>query len=120
MNKYVAFARAHWERQRPMELAAMDNPDAFFSMVGMQIEEAIQRLTQQLAGPARPGEPTLPKLRRLRLARLDAESIVLRQYLDVAMSESDELLASQVRIADWPSEVDGEISPTGSTQSLTT
>lgn len=118
MNRYGEMARKHWTAWRPEELAAMTDPASFFSTLGMQIAAAIDTSADQIAGPDLLGETTLQKLGRLRMARFDAESDVLRNYLTVPTTEEEELSdllprqepwVSAEEIAAWQAEAEAEL-----------
>jgi hypothetical protein len=92
MSGYEAMLREHWALHRSGELAGMADPDSFFSDMSSQIQDQVEELAEQIAGPSRPGEDYLDRLGRLREARISAESDVLRQ---VMATEED-------RPAPWP------------------
>lgn len=78
---YARRAQQHWERRRPEQLRQIPDPDRFFTELGAQVEELVDQLTTDLAGPDLPGESYLAKLGRLRMARFTAEAQVLREML---------------------------------------
>ena len=61
MNQYGEMARRHWARWLPGRLAAIENPEQFFTGLGNQAEEKITALAWELAGDDPPGEPYLAK-----------------------------------------------------------
>ena len=77
MNQYAAMAERHWRRWLPSRVAAMNDPDSFFSELGQEVAERIEELTDELAGDDPPGETYLDKVGRLNMARLRAEEMVL-------------------------------------------
>jgi hypothetical protein len=74
-------ARRHWARWLPNRLAAIENPEEFFTGLGNQAEEKITALAWELAGDDPPGEPYLAKAGRLGEARHRAEQIVLNEMI---------------------------------------
>jgi hypothetical protein len=79
MNRYGAMAERHWRRWLPSRVAAMTDPEGFFSRLGREVEAQIEELAAELAGDDPPGEGYLEKLGRLNMARLRAEEVVLRE-----------------------------------------
>lgn len=118
MNRYGVMAQKHWATWRPAELRAMEDPESFFSTLGLQIATEIDVVSDQIAGQDLPGETTLQTLGRLRMARFDAESDVLRSFLDVPVTEDDEEadrlppvepLVSAEEIEAWQAEAEAEM-----------
>ena len=81
MNQYGEMARRHWARWLPNRLAAIENPEKFFTSLGNRAEEKITALAWELAGDDPPGEPYLAKAGRLGEARHRAEQIVLNEMI---------------------------------------
>ncbi len=81
MNQYAAMAERHWRRWLPSRVAAMDDPDSFFSDLGEEVAERIEELTDELAGDDPPNETYLDKVGRLNMARLRAEELVLAEMV---------------------------------------
>lgn len=81
MSEYRALARRWWEQNRPAELAAMTDPQAFFSTLADQIEARVQEVSTALAGPDLPGEPYLEKVGRLNAARVQAREAALDELV---------------------------------------
>src|SRR4051794_38917151 len=81
MNPYGAQARSHWQTHLPERFAQIEDPETFFNDLGEQIEQQINELVPTLAGPDQPQERYLDKAGRLNMARLNAESQVLREML---------------------------------------
>jgi hypothetical protein len=79
VNRYGEIARDHWARWLPIQYAAIEDPDSFFSDLGSQAEARIDSLAQALAGDDQPGEGYLGKVGRLGEARHRAEQIVLNE-----------------------------------------
>ena len=81
MNRYGAQTMRYWQENLPRQYATISDPEAFFEEMGEQIAEEVDELTWQVAGPGQPGEGYLGKVGRLQMARLEAETEVLRQTL---------------------------------------
>jgi len=81
VNQYGEMARRHWARWLPGRLAAIGNPEEFFTALGNQAEEKITALAWELAGDDPPGEAYLAKAGRLGEARHRAEQIVLDEII---------------------------------------
>jgi hypothetical protein len=79
MNHYGALALKHWQRERPAELAAIEDPDRFFTELGERVAAEIDRRSQALEGPM--SEDFLANLGMLNEARATAESDVLRELV---------------------------------------
>ncbi|MGH3407475.1 MAG: hypothetical protein ACRDRJ_33995 [Streptosporangiaceae bacterium] len=79
MNQYGQMARDHWARWLPARYATIQDPDSFFSDLGIQAEQRIDHLAAELAGDDQPGEGYLAKAGRLGEARHRAEQMVLRE-----------------------------------------
>lgn len=116
MNKYGEQAQRHWEQWRPVELTGISDPASFFSTLGEEIAESIQQLTDRIAGPDQPGETTLQKLGRLRSARFDAESAILREALTPEAEDLEEPdprplypPPSDEQLAAWQAEAEAEM-----------
>jgi hypothetical protein len=81
MNRYGAMARRHWERWLPGQHVAIEDPDAFFALLGEEAARQVDDLAERLAGDGRPGEGYLERAGRLASARARAEEIVLPQQV---------------------------------------
>ncbi|WP_336624998.1 MULTISPECIES: hypothetical protein [unclassified Microbacterium] len=79
MNHYGQRIRAHWETYRPEELAALEDPERFFTEAGEELSTTIATLSAQMAGPDLPGEQYLEKVARLRNAQATATEIAWAQ-----------------------------------------
>ncbi len=81
MNSYGNQALQHWTRWRPKELAAIPDPQEFFARLGLEVEQEIDdRAEAILESQSTPeAEDYLTRVGRLRMARFDAESEVLRE-----------------------------------------
>jgi len=81
MNSYGRRAMEHWRRWLPARYRSIQDPEAFFSMLGQQAESQILDLAEQLEGPDLPGEGYLEKVGRLNMAKKQAEEWVLREVI---------------------------------------
>ena len=81
MNVYGRRAMEHWRRWLPARYATIQDPEAFFSTLGLQAESQVLDLAEQLEGPDLPGEGYLEKVGRLNMARMQAEELVLREVI---------------------------------------
>jgi hypothetical protein len=79
INSYGERARKHWQQWLPKRYRQIEDPDSYFSMLGEEISQRINEVSQSIAGSDQPGEGFLAKLGRLNMARFDAESQVLRE-----------------------------------------
>lgn len=79
MNHYGQRVRDHWEQHRPEALAALEDPERFFTEAGEELATTIATLSAQLAGPDLPGEMYLEKVARLRNAKATATEIAWAQ-----------------------------------------
>jgi len=92
VNVYGRRAMEHWRRWLPARYATIQDPEAFFSTLGLQAESQVLDLAEQLEGPDLPGEGYLEKVGRLNMARMQAEELVLREVilLEPEKAETDD------------------------------
>jgi hypothetical protein len=81
MNHYSVTAQRHWARWLPGRYAQITDPDSFFSTLGQEAAQRIEDLATELAGSDPSGEDYLTKAGRLKMARLQAEEIVLPELI---------------------------------------
>jgi hypothetical protein len=81
MNQYAILARNRWRTHLPARYRALTDPETFFTRLGDQAMEEIDNLAAALEGDDRTGETFLAKASRLRAARAQAESTVLRELI---------------------------------------
>jgi hypothetical protein len=81
MNRYGAMAQSHWARWLPQRYATINDPDSYFSTLGLETARQIDELAADLAGDDQPGEGYLAKAARLTAARSQAEEIILPQQV---------------------------------------
>lgn len=86
MGRYAEQLRAHYARNRSIELAAMTTPTDFFESLSEQIETEVDTLADQIAGPSTAGEGYMQRLGRLAEARTTAETEVLAAYLSPGLT----------------------------------
>jgi hypothetical protein len=118
MNRYGRLAMEHWTRFVPRRVAALTDPEAFFTMLGAQVQAQVNELAPALStepasrlatrGAAR--DDYLQRLGGLRMARLQAEEVVMRDLvwikdpelsMDEARVEWDETRISDDALARW-------------------
>lgn len=87
MNRYGKRLREHYASHRATELAALEDPEAFFEALGTRIETEIDALADQIAGPSSPSEGYLERMGRLTEARSTAESEVLAAYMKPGLTK---------------------------------
>jgi hypothetical protein len=81
MNQYGAQAHRHWQTHLPNRYRQIADPETYFTELGEQIAEQVHDKARAIAGPDPQQETYLDKVGRLNMARLTAESDVLRQML---------------------------------------
>lgn len=89
MNKYGRMALEHWQEVAPTRLAGIEDPEGFFSRLGLEVESRVQELQTQFAGPDPVGEEYLAKVGRLNMARLQAEEMALAEMVWISAPETD-------------------------------
>jgi len=77
MNQHGRLVEQHWREHRPESMAHLEDPEAFFTAAGQEIQTRIGQLTPQLAGPDLPGEDSLAKAARHSNARARATEMAL-------------------------------------------
>ena len=81
MNRYGQQAMRHWQDTKPGQMRDLTDPEAFFSRMGEDLEQAIEDLERKLAGTPPPQETYLQRVRRFTMARFEAEGQILRDML---------------------------------------
>lgn len=103
-------AREHWTRWAPSRLAALPDPETYFTDLGLQVETQVSDLAAMLAGTDPMGETFLQKVARLTAARRQAEEVVMAQLvwsadpelpLDEAREEFEQTTASWENLISW-------------------
>lgn len=94
MNKYGTQAMQMWQQLAPTALAALEDPNRHFSMLGEEAQGQVVNLTIQLQGPDVPGETYFQKVGRIENAKLRAEEVVREELLvppaEIRDSEDEE------------------------------
>lgn len=110
MNKYATAARAHWERTAPSRLKALENPEEFFTNLGLQVEAQVSDLAAMLAGTRSSEQNYLQEVARLVTARRIAEEVVMAQLvwigdpeltLEQAREEWEQTRPSDENLVTW-------------------
>jgi hypothetical protein len=91
MNRYATQAMRHWQQTDPARYQQIPDPETFFTELGERVESEIQALATAIAGPDRPGETYMEKVGRLNMARLDAESDILREMVLIPDPDDPEI-----------------------------
>jgi hypothetical protein len=81
MNQYGAQAMRYWQENLPRQYSQITHPETFFDEMGEQMAQEIHELTRHLAGLDQLGEGFMGKVGRLQMARVEAETEVMRQML---------------------------------------
>jgi hypothetical protein len=81
VNRYGLIAQRYWTTYLPSRVAALPDPERFFTDVGEEIVEMVLSLEDDLAGPDIPGEEYLAKVGRLRNGRKRAEEVALAELV---------------------------------------
>ncbi|MFI6277936.1 hypothetical protein [Streptomyces sp. NPDC050988] len=97
MNQYGRRAQRHWQEFRPGSIAEIDDPEAFFTELGTDVQYEVRArwTAERLSSPAVAGESYLERAGRLQQMRHEAESEVLRELVllpaegDVDLAESE-------------------------------
>lgn len=121
MNEYGKKALEHWRRYAPQRVERMDDPETFFSDLGLEISGQISDLARQLeansdlslamaASSRETGSRYLPEVARRMTARRIAEEVVMDELvwihdpslpLDEARQEWEETRASDENLISW-------------------
>jgi hypothetical protein len=91
MNRYGATAKKHWECWLPARYSQLEDPTEYFTRLGEEISVQVDELSDAIAGSDPPGEGYLAKVGRLNMARMNAESQVLREMALLDPEEEEEL-----------------------------
>ena len=81
MNRYGQQAMQHWQDTMPDQVRELTDPEVFFAQLGEDLEQAIEDLERKLAGTPPPQETYMQRVQRLTMARVEAESQILRGML---------------------------------------
>ena len=81
MNRYGQTARAHWERHAPSKIAALEDPESFFTDLGEQIEAQVQIIALELERSTPEAAGYLDRVAQLTGFRRQAEEQVLAELV---------------------------------------
>jgi len=83
MNRYGRQAQEHYEEFLADELAKIpeDQRDSFFSTLGEQFAQEVERVEVALRGPDPADEPQMERIGRFNMARMQAEELVRAELL---------------------------------------
>jgi hypothetical protein len=81
MNHYGQMALEHWQRHRPEELAAIEDPQRFFSELGEQVAETVRTRTDQLLASQPQASGFVARMQQEQTARMTAEDETLREMV---------------------------------------
>ncbi|MFL6119456.1 hypothetical protein [Actinophytocola sp.] len=81
MNHYGQMALEHWQRHRPQELAAIEDPQRFFSELGEQVAETVLTRTDQLLASYPQVSGFVARVQQEQTARQTAEDETLREMV---------------------------------------
>jgi len=101
MNRYGRQAMRHWTQFDPERVAAIADPEAFFTALGEEVMQEIEIRSRALEGQDRPGETYLEKVGRLNMARFTAEGEVLREMVLIPSPDQDDQEPWDEPTAEW-------------------
>ncbi|MFD5079582.1 hypothetical protein [Streptomyces sp. NPDC058371] len=109
MNQYRRLAQQHWREFRPGRITEIDDPEAFFTELGTDVQtEVRQRWTaERVAASAVAGESYLERASRLQQMRRDAEAEVLRELVllpaddDIDLADDPHLTDTEAAEEQW-------------------
>ncbi|MER5615438.1 hypothetical protein [Streptomyces sp. NPDC002215] len=109
MNQYGRLAQRHWQEFPPGRISEIDDPDAFFTELGIDVQDEVRSrwTAERLNGPAVVGESYLERAGRLQQMRYEAEGEVLRELVllpaenDVDLADDPHLTEVQVAEEQW-------------------
>lgn len=104
MNKYAAMAQQHWKTWLPRRYATIPDPASFFCQLGIEVSDRIASLELDLLGPDDPQEEHFSRVGRRKMARLQAEELVLSEMVLLppeSMVYPDETDESDELPAEW-------------------
>ncbi|MEU7028971.1 hypothetical protein AB0A60_20050 [Streptomyces sp. NPDC046275] len=109
VNQYGRRAQQHWQEFRPGRIAEIDDPEAFFTELGADVQDEVRiRWTaERVTAPAPAGESFLERAGRLQQLRYDAEGEVLRELVllpaedDVDLADDPHLTEAEVAEEQW-------------------
>lgn len=81
MNRFGQMAMTHWRRFAPTRYGRILDPTAFFTRLGIEVEQEISAMTEQILGSTPSTEDYLRNLARYTEARRTAESEIVREMV---------------------------------------
>ncbi|MFH0246014.1 hypothetical protein ACGRHY_27190 [Streptomyces sp. HK10] len=109
MNQYGRRAQQHWQEFRPGRIAEIDDPEAFFTELGIDVQDEVRSrwAAERVTAPAVAGESYLERAGRLQQLRHEAEAQVLRELVllpaedDVDLADDPHLSEAEVAEEQW-------------------
>ncbi|WP_405968928.1 hypothetical protein OG613_47975 (plasmid) [Streptomyces sp. NBC_00015] len=109
MNQYGRLAQQHWQEFRPGRITEIDDPEAFFTELGTDVQDEVRTrwTAERVAASAVVGEPYLERAGRLQQMRRDAEAEVLRELVllpaddDIDLAEDPHLTDAEAAEEQW-------------------
>ncbi|MFF8880705.1 hypothetical protein [Streptomyces flaveolus] len=109
MNQYGRLAQRHWQEHQPGSITEIDDPEAFFTQLGSDVQEELRaRWTAgRLHEPAVAGESYLERAGHLRQLRHEVEREVLRELVllpadnDADLVDDPHLTSTQIAEERW-------------------
>lgn len=81
MNRYGTLAKEHWEKYAPSRVEALEDPKAYFTDLGEQIQGQVQAIAAQLEQSAPAAEEYQARVAQLNGFRRQAEELVLAELV---------------------------------------
>jgi hypothetical protein len=91
VNHYGTKAQTHWQTHLPGRLAAIPDPEAFFTLLGETAAEQIDQTADALAATKPEAEGYLAELARLETAHQMAEMQVTREMILVDPEDPEKI-----------------------------
>ena len=104
-NRYGAMAQRHWKTWLPQRYATIPDAASFFSQLGAEVSDRIASVELDLLEPDDPAEEHLTRVGRRKMARLQAEELVLSEMVLLAPEgQSDQVDSSDEDSDEMPPE----------------
>lgn len=81
LNHYGQMALDHWRRNRPADLAAIEDPQTFFNTLGEQVAEMVATRTERLIASQAPATGFAARTQQELTARRTVEDETLREIV---------------------------------------
>jgi hypothetical protein len=109
VNQYGRRAQQHWQEFRPERIAELDDPEAFFTELGADVQDEVRArwTAERVSTPGVVGESYLERAGRLQQMRHEAEGEVLRELVrlpaddDPDLAEDPHLTDAEVAEEQW-------------------